>query len=58
MAIAGLRKWRKCMRDGWDRQRVYYQKIQGDMYVIHKVESVLLMWAVELGWTGNFPRGT
>jgi len=31
------------MRDGRDRERGYYQKIQGDMYVIHEVEFLLLM---------------
>jgi len=31
------------MRDGRDREREYYQKIQGDMYVIHEVELFLLM---------------
>jgi len=43
MAIGGLRKWRKFMRDGKDRERGYYHKIQGDMYVIHEVELFLLM---------------
>ena len=31
------------MRDRGDRERGYYQKIQGDMYVIHEVEFFLLM---------------
>jgi len=31
------------MRDGKDRESGYYQKIQGDMYVLHKVELFLLM---------------
>jgi len=31
------------MRDGRDRERGYYQKIQGDMHVIHEVEFLLLI---------------
>jgi len=43
MTIWGLRKWREYMRDGRDRERGYYQKIQEDIYVIHEVEPFLLM---------------
>jgi len=43
-AIGGLRKWRECMRDGRNREKGYYQKVQGDMYIIHEVEFLLLMW--------------
>jgi len=39
----GLRKWHGCMRDGRNMQRGYYQKSQGDIYLIHKVEPVFLM---------------
>ena len=44
-AIWGLGKWHECMRDRGDRERGYYQKIQGDMYVIHEVEFFLLMFS-------------